>query len=333
MEWFCKFDSGDVATINCDRIAWIKISCLLPELWSEENFTLIAESVGRVIVSFEVNLSAVNLSFGKVGVLTDDPTHISKELLVEIKGKITKIRILEFDFDWVPFKSTMENFIPDDEGDEDMDEDEEEEHISDTIPFDDNGVSLEDGEFISPNVDEVKESSMESSELKSYDDSWSPVVTPAPVNVVMNEEDWGNGNDSQGDHQESHMGMNVHGESQWGVENINNNENNNVENNNMGSKNGISNEIPYNLTNFGIFGPFPNNFGSIENHTEVNFDSSHNKRRRTVPLPDSDTESASPSMEIRNTVAIGNMLGFDMDEHNPVLRDVVGEEGENHTFR
>ena len=52
-----------------------------------------------------------------------------------------------------------------------------------------------------------------------------------------------------------------------------------------------------------------------------------------IPLPDSDADSPSQSTEIRNTVVIGNMLGFDVDEESPVLKEAFGEAGENNTFR
>ena len=49
-----------------------------------------------------------------------------------------------------------------------------------------------------------------------------------------------------------------------------------------------------------------------------------------IPLPESDDESHSTSSsEIRNTVEVGKMLGFDMECDNEVLKDVMGEEGEN----
>ncbi|CAH1442342.1 unnamed protein product [Lactuca virosa] len=381
-EWFSKVDSGDIATTNFDRIAWIKISGLPLELWSEENFTVIAESLGRVIVSFVVDPSAVNLSFGKVGILTEYPSSISREPFVEVNGKIIKIRISEVDFDWVPFKSKTENFSSDDEEDEDADEDDEEEYISDTVPMDDNDVGLEEGEFRISEVDVVKESSMGSSESNPPIDSRSPEVMSSPVDGAINEDDRGNGNDIRGDCQKSVIGMEEHGNSQREVESLNNNErsknnnesnndvvhaallSHNVENNNVGPNNRMVNGLPYNLDISGCFGPFPNNLGLIENQTDVNFDSAHDKRRRTVRntegtpvdvldfpppqpnidlncmsipsqilLPDSNTDSPSPSMEIRNTVVIGNMLGFDVDEENPMLKEVFGEADENNTFR
>lgn len=50
-----------------------------------------------------------------------------------------------------------------------------------------------------------------------------------------------------------------------------------------------------------------------------------------IPLPESDDDSHSTSSsEIRNTVEIGKILGFDMETDNPVLKEVFGEEGEKH---
>ncbi|CAI9272107.1 unnamed protein product [Lactuca saligna] len=95
------------------------------------------------------------------------------------------------------------------------------------VPINDNDVGLEDMEFRFPEVNEVKESSMESSKPNSSEDSRSPEVMMSPVDIVMNEEDWRNGSDIHGDRQDSSMGMDVHGKSQQEVESSNNNENNN----------------------------------------------------------------------------------------------------------
>ncbi|CAH1422683.1 unnamed protein product [Lactuca virosa] len=81
-EWFGRVDSGDIAEFNFDRIAWIKISGLPPKLWSEEKFTSIAESFGQVVIPFVVDQSAVNPSFGKVGIITSALSSISREPLV-----------------------------------------------------------------------------------------------------------------------------------------------------------------------------------------------------------------------------------------------------------
>lgn len=89
-EWFRSMESGDIATYNFERIAWLKITGLPPKLWSEENFSKIARTMGRVIVPFEVDTSSTNLVYRKVGVITESLSSISTELTVEIKGKVIK---------------------------------------------------------------------------------------------------------------------------------------------------------------------------------------------------------------------------------------------------
>lgn len=92
---------------NSERIAWIKIIGLLPELWSEENFSTIAESVGRVVVPFEVDQSNINLSYEKVGILTTSLSIITSEPLVEVNERIIKLNFLEPDLDWAPIKQLI----------------------------------------------------------------------------------------------------------------------------------------------------------------------------------------------------------------------------------
>ncbi|CAH1440536.1 unnamed protein product [Lactuca virosa] len=44
-----------------------------------------------------------------------------------------------------------------------------------------------------------------------------------------------------------------------------------------------------------------------------------------IPLRDIEVESPSSSLEIRNTVAVGNILGFEIVGNNPILKEVLGE--------
>lgn len=48
-----------------------------------------------------------------------------------------------------------------------------------------------------------------------------------------------------------------------------------------------------------------------------------------IPLPDTDVDSPSSSSEIRNTVEMGNILGFEIDGDNPILNEVLCENSEN----
>ncbi|CAH1444381.1 unnamed protein product [Lactuca virosa] len=121
------------------------------------------------------------------------------------------------------------------------------------------------------------------------------------------------------------------------------------------SPNGLLNK----LAKSGCFGPFPNNVygnGSQSDEPEINFNSAQDKRRRLmrndrevdfdssdpvmplpyldlnrtpipsqIPLPDIKVDSPSSSSEIRNTVEVGNILGFEIDGDNPILKEVLGE--------
>lgn len=127
----------------------------------------IVESAGKVIVPCEVDQSAVNLSFGKVGILTESLSTVSKDLHVEVNGKITKIRIDEVDTDWVSFKYSTEDSTSNEE-DVNEEEDDGEDYISDTVPTDNkNDEELEDGEFIILDIDAVNGSVMNNA--SSYD--------------------------------------------------------------------------------------------------------------------------------------------------------------------
>ncbi|CAH1442170.1 unnamed protein product [Lactuca virosa] len=122
-------------------------------LWSKENFTTIADSVGRVIIPFGVDISNANLAYGKVGVITNSLSYISSEPIVEINGETIKIKIVKVDLGWTPFKQyekSLEDNSSSDDGEEDVDDmegDDEDEHVSDTIPIQNNIEELEEGEI------------------------------------------------------------------------------------------------------------------------------------------------------------------------------------------
>ncbi|CAI9280744.1 unnamed protein product [Lactuca saligna] len=112
---------------------WIK--GLLPELWSEENFTAIVMTYVQVVVSFVMDQTEANLSFGKVGILTSSLTNIYYESLVEFNSKIMKIGIVEVDIDCVPLKSHMRQLdmcsSSDDDGNDNEGDDDEDHNTAD----------------------------------------------------------------------------------------------------------------------------------------------------------------------------------------------------------
>ncbi|CAI9298122.1 unnamed protein product [Lactuca saligna] len=48
-----------------------------------------------------------------------------------------------------------------------------------------------------------------------------------------------------------------------------------------------------------------------------------------IPLPDTEVDSPSSSSEIRNIMEVDNILGFEVDVDNPILKEVLGDDGEN----
>ncbi|CAH1422682.1 unnamed protein product [Lactuca virosa] len=120
-----------------------------------------------------------------------------------------------------------ENSSSDDDGDDD-DEDDGEDDISDTIPVGDNDVWLEDGEIRSTDVEAVKESNLENSTSNTSNNARSPEVTSSPADVVMDDDDRGDGSDIYEELQGSGVGIGVHGKSQEEIEILYNNEGINV---------------------------------------------------------------------------------------------------------
>ncbi|CAI9268513.1 unnamed protein product [Lactuca saligna] len=52
-----------------------------------------------------------------------------------------------------------------------------------------------------------------------------------------------------------------------------------------------------------------------------------------IPLPDTKVDSPSSSSEIRNTVEVGNIMSFEVDVDSPILKEVLGDDGENHIIK
>ncbi|KAI3498653.1 hypothetical protein L1887_34430 [Cichorium endivia] len=131
-DWFSWVKSGDIyqSVQNYERTAWLNITGLPLELWDEENFSRIAGSFGKVINPFDYIHGRSDWSKGKVGIITCRRTWINEEIIVEAAGKMYRVGVVESTDDWSPFRSLpFDKTISDeDEGDEDDDSD----AISDT---------------------------------------------------------------------------------------------------------------------------------------------------------------------------------------------------------
>lgn len=329
-----------------------------------------AESFGRVVVPFAVDQSNINLSYGKVAILTTLISIITSGPLVEVNDRIIKLKIVEFDLDWAPFKQlnySMDVSSSSEEGEDDDEVDDVDGYLSDTIPFENNKEELEEGEIGPTDAEVVKHSYIENMQLDIGGNVRSPEVISSLAEVTMDEEEGIGGNATLGEHQRSVADINVHVQPMEQFDTINNNNDIKVLTHSEASKifpsqSGINknvgqgemfNGLLNNLGKFGCFGPFSSNLDSGEtqlSRTEVNFEGVQDKRRRIsnivadghidyshpptpqssidlnktqiqsqILLLDSDADSPSASSEIRNTVEVSRMLGFEVDADNTVL--------------
>ncbi|CAH1448321.1 unnamed protein product [Lactuca virosa] len=320
-----------------ERIAWIKIVGLSPELWSEENVT------------------AIDATYGN--------------------GKVMKIGISEVDIDWVPFKSHRdqldENSISEDDGtdDEDVDDDD---GISEIIIAENNN-ELEEGEIGTMDADRVGESNRDNRSNMADNDrspAWATFLADNPID----RDDRRSERYRHGEHPKSDEEINaqLEVETLGSKDNINDTSHVDLEKNSYvadkinesigpgGSSNGPLNKMVLS----GCFGPFPNTMDCndmLSCELDVNFDSTQDKRRRIernetgTPMDSSDFTPSHPSLdlnripiptlislpeievyypsssaaEIRNTVVVVNILGFKIDVDNPVLKEALDEDGEN----
>ncbi|CAI9261707.1 unnamed protein product [Lactuca saligna] len=287
-----------------------------------------------------------------------DDCGICCEPVVEVNGRIIKLQIVEVDLDWAPFKQryySTDVSSSSEDGDDEDDEEDVDRYMSDTIPSENISEDLEEGEIGHTNTEFVKDSYIDNTQLNVGGNVQSPEVNSSPVEDAAGENDRVSGNAFPGEHQKSVKDINVHGEqldhqTQCRLKmNVGQDERLIGPLNNLSRSNGL--------------GLFTNNSKSGENqryHTGVNFEGSQDKRRRIsnivvdgfnedshpstpqssidlnktlipsqIPLPDSDADSPSASSDIRNTIEVGRLLGFDVDVDNSVLMEVLGDEGEN----
>ncbi|CAH1436992.1 unnamed protein product [Lactuca virosa] len=170
-----------------ERIAWLKIMGVLLLAWGDTSFETIAVNYGRIIEHDNNLETCIDISYGKVRVITSIRKKINEEFSGSINGISYKIGVSEIEEDWYPFKPFTTYHLAESDDDEDRgDEDEEgadddgnkNRGISETMGIDD----LEDGK-IDQNV-----KSGEIPRMREPDDT-SPVV-------VAESTSWDGGNAS-----------------------------------------------------------------------------------------------------------------------------------------
>ncbi|CAI9280641.1 unnamed protein product [Lactuca saligna] len=354
-DWFKEFKHGNTINGVFDRIAWLKIVELQISLWNEENFSRIGGEFGKVLEPIDISPSSQDLSLRNICILTDRKLRINEEIPVVINRNIFNVGVMERDFDWSPFPSGPYDIIIDSESFHKGDTDES----TSTGKNVDDGL-LEEGEIqegitgeaaIPVTIDPGPNS--ERIEVEGPIEDQQPIHGGQilPPRDFESRIDLGTGNNEFNSDEESNRpGMEKHL-----------------------SPNNIVPDLysPVdNLVAMGCFGPFSSGKNKIDkgpmfpSNTQVTmagYESGNtmDKRRRIIrtpfpkspknqlridincpntippeqiPLPDSPVV-LSPTDEAKKTVEIGQILGFEIENVDPILTEAMGEIGENQVPR
>ncbi|KAI3767263.1 hypothetical protein L2E82_17353 [Cichorium intybus] len=120
MNWFKRLDRSENFDLRFERLIWLKITGLPVHAWCDKNFEKIASNYGKVISNENSFDSCLDLSFGKIGVLSAIRTKINEECMVYVDDGNFRIGITEVDENWSPFcfDTTNSDDSSDDEDDE-----------------------------------------------------------------------------------------------------------------------------------------------------------------------------------------------------------------------
>ncbi|KAL4574069.1 hypothetical protein LXL04_020891 [Taraxacum kok-saghyz] len=170
LKWFNGVEFIGKKIWRFERIAWLKIVGVPIMGWDESNFNSIAASFGKVLENRNSFWNSMDISHGKVCVLTAARKRINEEINVLIKGESMKVGILEVEDDWAPYNPFIASALEDSEDDE---------AVSDT--WDHEKMDLEDGE-IDPMEDARKPNSPE--KLPSNSDERDDQTAHASTHAV-----------------------------------------------------------------------------------------------------------------------------------------------------
>ncbi|KAL4571946.1 hypothetical protein LXL04_018714 [Taraxacum kok-saghyz] len=109
MKWFRQTSIYMAGSQLKERITWLKITGLPIHAWDDANFASIAGRFGKLLVSGGAFWNLIDVSHGKICVLTSSLTKLNEELLVSLGGPQFKIGVFEIEDSWEPFSPFAEN--------------------------------------------------------------------------------------------------------------------------------------------------------------------------------------------------------------------------------
>ncbi|PWA42252.1 wall-associated receptor kinase [Artemisia annua] len=102
-----------------ERLTWIAISGLPPQIWFSETFSSIAKHWGQVIIPEDCNARQFNRTFGKVCILTKHQDFIKETVSIPLKKELLSIRVHETEGE---IESLFNGYLYDSSSDEEDDE-------------------------------------------------------------------------------------------------------------------------------------------------------------------------------------------------------------------
>ncbi|KAK9062631.1 hypothetical protein SSX86_019819 [Deinandra increscens subsp. villosa] len=100
--WFSKLAMWRGQSFLFERVAWIKVSGVPPELWDKKIFDLVGGSIGKVCHSSEADLEDGDLSGDFLGVVVSSPGPVHESRTLSWMGKKFRVSISEVFEDWRP---------------------------------------------------------------------------------------------------------------------------------------------------------------------------------------------------------------------------------------
>ncbi|KAL4555267.1 hypothetical protein LXL04_037882 [Taraxacum kok-saghyz] len=136
LKWFVWVDLFGKVRKHPGRIAWLKVVGVPITAWDESNFAAIAGYFGKVLVDVAPFWNRTDVSGGKICILTEHMKKINNEVEVALLGVIFKVGVIEIEDGWTPFSPYSTPSVVGSDGEDDRNSDGSE------------NVVLEEGEYV-----------------------------------------------------------------------------------------------------------------------------------------------------------------------------------------
>ncbi|CAI9273476.1 unnamed protein product [Lactuca saligna] len=326
-------------------------------LWGQSNFEIITSAYGKTIAPFKDIPHRVDLSHVKIGILTKRKIRINEEVTATFEGKEYRLGIIEFDVDWFPFRfDPSEDYL--EKNSHEKNDDPEEEEVKTAVGEN----KREEGEIWPElqnsseenriQVDDQGHTEMVDEQMHGEQTGLLGISKGAPEPILQILEALITNGNNQGHVTKVGISLPLADGAHNGLPPIN-----------------CYGPFPYQLKTYKVAQTFRTGGSNGKRRRVMKLNMGYNTPviplmenpmesdpepiPQTVPIPDSppvsnqngdiDLNTPPPQQnenreenignprtsEMEETAALGRELGFDIGLNNPILSEVMGEEGEN----